>query len=134
MFSCCISREKKIEKAYNAESIRLIKLREAELDAQIQPHLAGTIDMIREKEGQLNDKYAKNATKREMTIREYVMSTKEPIDESVAEYQKYKHLYKALYVFVDKQNKQGFTKNKLKVYEVGGIGKKHYNVVLAFVW
>ncbi len=134
MFSCCVSKEKKIQKQYKAESIRLVKIREARLDSQIQPLLAGIIDLIREKEGQLNDYYVGNATKKEMTIREYIMTTKEPIDESVADYQKYKHLYKALYVFVDKQNKQGFTKNKLKVYERGGIDNKHYNVVIAFTW
>lgn len=134
MFSCCISREKKIEKQYEIESIRLTKIRQAELDVQIQPLIAGSIDMIREKEGQLHDNYVKNATKREMTIREYVMATKGPIDEYVAEYQKYKHLYEALRVFVKNQNKNGFTKHRLKVYETGGIGAKHYNVVLAFEW
>lgn len=131
---CCINRQKKITKAYDKESIRLTKIREAELDVQIQPMMDGTIELIREKEGQLHDNYVRNATKREMAIREYVMTTKEPIDEYVAQYQKYNHLFKALETFVEKQNKMGFTKNRLKVYEVGGIGAKHYNVVLAFTW
>jgi hypothetical protein len=129
-----MSKNKKIQKQYEEESSRLKKIRKEELNSKIQPFLEGTINLIKEKEGQLHDNYVKNATKNQMIIREYIITTIETIDEYVADYQIYKHLYETLTIFVDKQNKNGFTKNKLHVYEEGGIGYKHYNVVLAFIW